>query len=66
VPCTYFIPDPHLLHSRYEEIEVIAKAGQGAFGSVYVAMWKVGQGQRNRQCRGKYVVYVESQCQGHS
>lgn len=23
-----------------EEIEVIAKAGQGAFGSVYVAMWK--------------------------
>ncbi|GFH24803.1 protein kinase domain-containing protein, partial [Haematococcus lacustris] len=24
----------------YEEVEVIAKAGQGAFGSVYVAMWR--------------------------
>ncbi|KAL6763063.1 hypothetical protein V8C86DRAFT_466155 [Haematococcus lacustris] len=28
------------LGAQYEEIEVIAKAGQGAFGSVYVAMWK--------------------------
>ncbi|GLC40874.1 Receptor-interacting serine/threonine-protein kinase 3 [Pleodorina starrii] len=26
--------------SAYEEIQVIAKAGQGAFGSVYVALWK--------------------------
>lgn len=45
-----------------EEIEVIAKAGQGAFGSVYVAMWrglvvavKVGgqrRGHRTGACTG--------------
>ncbi len=35
--CVWLAPWPT---RRYEEIEVIAKAGQGAFGSVYVAMWR--------------------------
>ncbi len=35
-PCVHKHPQ-----GLYEEIEVIAKAGQGAFGSVYVAMWRV-------------------------